>query len=54
MLVTPTPRAEVIVARVARQGRPELVVVMGTGCCASTAPFLYDRYYPGSDVSVVG
>jgi uncharacterized protein (DUF779 family) len=54
MLVTTTPRAEAIVARVARQGRPELVVVLGTGCCDSTAPFLYDRYYPGSDVIEVG
>ena len=54
MQVTTTPRAEAVVARIADQGRPELVVVLGTGCCDSTAPFLYDRYYPGSDVIEVG
>jgi uncharacterized protein (DUF779 family) len=29
-------------------------MVLGTGCCDSTAPFLYDRYYPGPDVVEVG
>jgi uncharacterized protein (DUF779 family) len=54
MRITSTPRAEEIIGRVARQGRSDLVVVLGTGCCDSTAPFLYDRYYPGSDVIEVG
>jgi uncharacterized protein (DUF779 family) len=52
--ITTTPGAEKVVARVAEQGRSDLVVVLGTGCCDSTAPFLYDRYYPGSDVIEVG
>jgi uncharacterized protein (DUF779 family) len=52
--VTTTPEAEKVVARVAEQGRSDLVVVLGTGCCDSTAPFLYERYYPGSDVVEVG
>ena len=30
------------------------MIVLGTGCCDSTAPYLYDRYYPGSDVVLVG
>lgn len=30
------------------------MLVLGTGCCDSTAPFLYDRYYPGPDVVEVG
>ena len=30
------------------------MIVLGTGCCDSTAPFLYDRYYPGPDVVEVG
>ncbi len=29
-------------------------MVLGTGCCDSTAPYLYDRYYPGADVVRVG
>lgn len=29
-------------------------MILGTGCCDSTAPFLYDRYYPGPDVVEVG
>lgn len=49
-----TPNAEEAVRTVADSGREDLVLVLGTGCCDSTAPFLYDRYYPGSDVVEVG
>lgn len=49
-----TPQAEAVVRKVAGSGRQELVMVLGTGCCDSTAPFLYDRYYPGPDVVEVG
>jgi uncharacterized protein (DUF779 family) len=54
MKVTATAQAEAVVKRVAESGREELVMVLGTGCCDSTAPFLYDRYYPGADVEEVG
>ncbi len=54
MKLTATPAAEAVVRKVADSGRQELVVVLGTGCCDSTAPFLYDRYYPGPDVVEVG
>ncbi len=54
MHVTATPQAEAAVRKVAEAGRDQLVMVLGTGCCDSTAPFLYDRYYPGSDVVEVG
>ncbi len=54
MRITATPRSEDVVRRVATSGRRELVLVLGTGCCDSTAPFLYDRYYPGTDVVEVG
>jgi uncharacterized protein (DUF779 family) len=54
MRVTATARAERVVRRVAESGREHLVMVLGTGCCDSTAPFLYDRYYPGSDAKEVG
>lgn len=43
-----------MVRKVAAEGREGLVMVLGTGCCDSTAPFLYDRYYPGPDVVQVG
>jgi uncharacterized protein (DUF779 family) len=54
MKVTSTTRAEAVIRKVAATGREQLVLVLGTGCCDSTAPFLYDRYYPGSDVQEVG
>ena len=54
MKVTATPQAEAVVRKVAGTGRQDLVMVLGTGCCDSTAPFLYDRYYPGPDVVEVG
>lgn len=54
MKVKVTPQAEAVVRKVADSGRDELVMVLGDGCCDSTAPFLYDRYYPGSDVVEVG
>ncbi len=54
MRVDATPRAEEVVRQVQAEGRQELVMVLGTGCCDSTAPYLYDRYYPGPDVVEVG
>jgi uncharacterized protein (DUF779 family) len=52
--VEPTPAAEATVRRVAESGKQDLVMVLGTGCCDSTAPFLYDRYLPGPDAVEVG
>jgi uncharacterized protein (DUF779 family) len=49
-----TSGAEAIVRKVADGGRQDLVMMLGTGCCDSTAPFLYDRYYPGPDAVRVG
>jgi uncharacterized protein (DUF779 family) len=54
MRVKVTPEAEKVVARIAEQGREDLVIVLGTGCCDSTAPFLYDRYVVESDAVRVG
>jgi uncharacterized protein (DUF779 family) len=54
MRVTATAQAEAVVRKVAESGREQLVMVLGTGCCDSTAPFLYDRYYAGPDVEEVG
>ena len=54
MTVLATAQAEDTVRKVAESGRDQLVMVLGTGCCDSTAPFLFDRYYPGPDVVEVG
>jgi uncharacterized protein (DUF779 family) len=52
--VSATQQAEAVVRKVAASGREDLVMVLGTGCCDSTAPFLYDNYYPGADAVEVG
>jgi uncharacterized protein (DUF779 family) len=39
-------------ARAARTG--ELTITLGTGCCDSTAPFLYEDFWPGPDQEQVG
>ena len=54
MKVAPTPAAEATVRRVADSGKQDLVMMLGTGCCDSTAPFLYDRYVAGPDAVEVG
>ncbi len=54
MKVDATPAAEAAVRKVAEGGREQLVMMLGTGCCDSTAPFLYDRYVPGPDAVEVG
>jgi uncharacterized protein (DUF779 family) len=52
--VTATDRAARVVeqVRAARSGR--LTITIGTGCCESTAPFLYEDFWPGPDQEVVG
>jgi uncharacterized protein len=52
--ITATPQAQAVVRRVAGSGRGDLLMILGDGCCDSTAPFLYDRYDPGPDVVPVG
>ena len=54
MRIETTPAAEAIVRKVREGGREDLVMMLGTGCCDSTAPFLYDRYVPGPDAIEVG
>jgi uncharacterized protein (DUF779 family) len=54
MKVEAAPAAEAVVRKVAESGREDLVMILGTGCCDSTAPFLYDRYIPGPDAVEVG
>jgi uncharacterized protein (DUF779 family) len=54
MKVTATPRAESMVRAVAAGGRSDLVMMLGDGCCDSTAPFLYDHHDPGPQAVPVG
>lgn len=52
--VLATELARRVVRRVAASGRTDLVMMLGTGCCDSTAPYLYDRYEPARDAVRVG
>ena len=54
MRVTGTAAAARIVERAKRDRRGALVFTIGTGCCESTAPFLYEDYWPGPDSEPVG
>jgi uncharacterized protein (DUF779 family) len=54
MNVTVTGPAEEMVRRVRDAGRENLIMVLGTGCCDSTSPFLYDNYLPEPDSQPVG
>jgi len=52
--VTGTAAAERVVQRALRDRRGALVFTIGTGCCESTAPFLYEDFWPGPDSEAVG
>jgi uncharacterized protein (DUF779 family) len=54
MRIEGTPAAALIVERAKRDRRGALVFTIGTGCCESTAPFLYEDFWPGPDAEVVG
>ena len=54
MKVVGTDAAARIVERSRRDRRGELVFTIGTGCCESTAPFLYEDFWPGPDSEAVG
>lgn len=54
MLVTATDRALEVIADMRRRRAGTLTVTIGTGCCESTAPFLYEDFWPGPDQAEVG
>lgn len=54
MRITASESAVRMVRRVRDEGRENLIIVLGTGCCDSTAPFLYDNYLPEPDSVPVG
>jgi uncharacterized protein (DUF779 family) len=54
VLVSGTDAAAEIVERARHDRAGELVFTIGTGCCESTAPFLYEDFWPGPDSERVG
>jgi uncharacterized protein (DUF779 family) len=54
MKVTGTLAAARVVERARHDRRGALVFTIGTGCCESTAPFLYEDFWPGPDQEQVG
>ncbi|MBX3314490.1 MAG: DUF779 domain-containing protein [Actinobacteria bacterium] len=54
MRVTATDRAADVVGEMTRRRAGVLTVTIGTGCCESTAPFLYEDFWPGPDQEPVG
>jgi uncharacterized protein (DUF779 family) len=54
MRVEATAAAERVVERMKANRRGALTITIGTGCCESTAPFLYEDFWPGPDQEEVG
>jgi len=54
MRVTSTDRAREVIAEMGGRRSGTLTVTIGTGCCESTAPFLYEDFWPGPDQARVG
>lgn len=54
MHVDATPKAIEVVERAKRARSGRLSITIGTGCCESTAPFLYEDFWPGPDQAQVG
>lgn len=54
MKVTATDRAARVVTEMGERRAGVLTITIGTGCCESTAPFLYEDFWPGPDQEVVG
>ena len=54
MRVEATAAAEQVVERAVSARDGVLTITIGTGCCESTAPFLYEDFWPGPDQEVVG
>ncbi|MEI7592974.1 MAG: DUF779 domain-containing protein [Actinomycetes bacterium] len=54
MQVTATDAAVEVVRRAVLSRAGVLTITLGTGCCESTAPFLYEDFWPGPDQAPVG
>jgi uncharacterized protein (DUF779 family) len=54
MKVGATPKASQVIEEMKNLRSGKLVITLGTGCCESTAPFLYENFDPGPDSKKVG
>ena len=54
MRVSATDAAAEVVRRARANRQGTLTITLGTGCCESTAPFLYEDFWPGPDQERVG
>jgi uncharacterized protein (DUF779 family) len=54
MRITATPNAVAVIERSKAARAGTLTVTIGTGCCESTAPFLYEDFWPGPDQEPIG
>jgi uncharacterized protein (DUF779 family) len=54
VIVHGTAAAARVVERARADRSGALVFTIGTGCCESTAPFLYEDFWPGPDAEQVG
>jgi uncharacterized protein (DUF779 family) len=54
MRVSGTERAAEVVRKMQELRPGTLTITLGTGCCESTAPFLYEDHYAGPEAEQVG
>lgn len=54
MKLKATERASEVVERMRGLRAGTLTITIGTGCCESTAPFLYEDFWPGPDQEIIG
>ncbi len=54
MRIEATSQAREVIDRAKDARRGTLTITIGTGCCESTAPFLYEDFWPGPDQEPVG
>jgi uncharacterized protein (DUF779 family) len=54
MRVSATSRAEAVIEQTRGVRSGALTITIGTGCCESTAPFLFEDFWPGPDQQVIG
>lgn len=54
MRIEATKQAIETIERVKQVRSGRLTITIGTGCCESTAPFLYEDFWPGPDQEEVG
>jgi uncharacterized protein (DUF779 family) len=54
MKIEATDKALDVIRAMKQRRHGKLVITLGTGCCESTAPFLYEDFDPGADSEAVG